>query len=134
MFILAVYGAMLVWRRSYLPWFALVGRELAGGKHIEPPAYPRYVLTIDHVKADRPPLGWMVVLWLRLIQCDLATVESTKPWACPLCMSFLLGLPLYMLALSAWTMPLVAAFGAIGAWSLLDGLDGYFRVLSGSST
>lgn len=128
MFLLAVYGAVLVWRKSYLPWLKVVGQKLREG-------YPhwQYVFTLNDVRDDIPPLGQLVVAILRN-RYDLADLDSMKPWSCPLCMSFIFGLPLYPFTFTTWSMVPVAALAAVGGWRLFEGLDGYNRTLSGSDS
>lgn len=97
MFLLAVYGSVTVWMESYLPW--LTPAEEAGDGAPPPP--------------QKPPFGDLVKWMIDWIDPLPGRLSDRKPWGCMLCMSFVLGVPLYLMRLWAPTFVVVAALAGV---------------------
>ena len=92
-YFLAVYGLVVVWRENYLAY-------------LRKPA-----------ENDKPPFMdqfMFLMQWFTFV--DDGTWRH-KPWSCPLCMSYLIGV--LLLPLFIWIPVTLLPFGAIGVTHLL---------------
>lgn len=101
-YLLAVYGAYLVWRENYLPWLLRMGREPF------------------HRPSQAPPLAKQLERYIK-------TDWSAKPWKCPFCMPWIIGVAFspFLVSRQLWVL---LPFAAVAVTYLFDETVRYTRL------